>query len=441
MYRKNGFVSKGLVVKSGLALLAAVCVIGLFGCGRRLARLERNQRNLQRIMEKSNVELAQNSAFIRQNQREIKSSIRTTRFSNTSISSKVTAIEEGQAKLQELVTNSDHQTARNINLSRDRIVNNANSNSREIVSDIADSREALSSNVEASREQIINTMTSGGREITRNINLSRDRIVNNANSNSREIVSDITDSREALSSNVKASQEQIINTMTSGSREIVKTLNASNSRLINNITSSKDRIISKAESNRDEIINNTAASSNKIVQSVAAVDESFHRQLAEAQKDDRDITAEVAGLSTSLGKLEVKLTENLSRQLNDIKENQHKLHNGFETLQADFNELSSEVVVVKENQNKLGSNLNDIKENQHKLNNGVETLQDDFNELGSEVVVVKENQNKLQSSLETENQKVRTEIMKALERLNTLISKISSSDETGEGTAVAARND
>jgi phage shock protein A len=284
-----------------------------------MARLERNQMKLNSMMEKNTVELARQSAEIRQNQRRMQSVLNNSLFSDKNLTTRIAALESGQAQM----------------------VAKIEANEQKLAKKVTGSRDAVLTNVATSRDRIIDKVRTGNEEVGTNVTRGSERVMLRLDEN-----------RAAIIQNIAASGEDV-----------------------------KGHVTVKSEA---------------IGYQVAAMGEEYEEGIENAQKAARAASTEVSGMKSSFGELETRLSESFSKELAGIKENQKSLSEGIKSLQFNVNELSTEMATVKENQSKL------------------------------------------KTEFVSENEAFRTEVIKALERLNLMISQLDKPGEMKAEPTVAA---
>jgi len=185
MKRRKEFSEKDTVERSILIMIILAGCLVLAGCSR-MTRIERNQKKLTALIEKNTVEIARQSATIKQNQRHMQSRLHNSQFSDNNISDRIAALERSQSKVMAKIERNEKTIARNIVGSRDAILTDAASN----------------------RDQLQSSFMSGKKEITENIIKSRNSLIRNVESSEEDVKEHVTTKSEMIGNHVSAMEEK-----------------------------------------------------------------------------------------------------------------------------------------------------------------------------------------------------------------------------------------
>ena len=172
-------------------------------------------------------------------------------------------------------------------------------------------------------------------------------------SNNQLISKRVTSNRDAILTNIATSRDQLMDKVNSGQNEIVKHIDSGSEVIKGNMAKHSGIIIQSVTASGEEVKQHVTAESEVIGYKVAAMGESYEEGIATAQKDAKAAAVEVSSMKAAFGALEIRLNESFSQKLAVIEENQQNLNEGIKGLKLNVNEISTEMVNVKENQGKL----------------------------------------------------------------------------------------
>ena len=113
---KQGFDVKGAIFRTMIVLVIAAIGFGLAGCSKEMAKVQEKQLNLQAMVETNTRQIAALNERIEQNQQQLSAGLEKVRNDIRNVAANTAAISEEQARLQEVMQNSNRQTTNKITL-------------------------------------------------------------------------------------------------------------------------------------------------------------------------------------------------------------------------------------------------------------------------------------------------------------------------------------
>jgi len=103
MEKKRALGSKGLVVRATLAVAVTALSLSLAGCGKQMARIEKNQLRLQAMLEANAQQMAGLASRLEDNQGQLQAEINHVQNDARLVAADIAAVADAQMKLEEMI--------------------------------------------------------------------------------------------------------------------------------------------------------------------------------------------------------------------------------------------------------------------------------------------------------------------------------------------------
>jgi chromosome segregation ATPase len=230
---ENGFNVKGTVLRAILIIAMVAIGFGLTGCGKEMAKIEKQQFDLQAMVEANTQQIAAIGTRIEKNQRELKAELEAVQKNVRNVAADTAAVSERQAKLQQVMQNDNRQTTnRIVQLEENQNelktgIEQARDNTQNVAADMAadimtvkDEQARLNETVQSNSRQFTNNMT----VIEQNQQQWQSK-VEELQQNLQEVttrMSTLNDDLSKLQDAVQSNVKELISAMDLNSREQLK---------------------------------------------------------------------------------------------------------------------------------------------------------------------------------------------------------------------------